>query len=91
MFVFDALPFAKNPIIIETRREDDFSPVKNATGLDSAETCRNDQIRQWTRWLKAAGVTLPTDATGLPSFAFEISPLFADTETAFIQRWQSLA
>src|SRR5690606_6714748 len=29
-FVFDALPFAKNPVVIESDRADDFSPVKNA-------------------------------------------------------------
>lgn len=91
MFVFDALPFAANPVVIETRREDDFSPVKNATGLDSLETCQNDQVRQWTRWLKAAGVSLPTDDSGLPRFLFEISPLFADTVDSFVERWQSLA
>ena len=90
MFVFDALPFARNPIVIETLREDDFSPVKNSTGIDSAESSRADQIRQWTRWLKAAGVSLPVDATGLPAFTFEVSPLFADCETAFIRRWQAL-
>lgn len=90
MFVFDALPFAKNPVIIETLREDDFSPVKNAEGVDSPETCRNDQIRQWTRWLKAAGIDLPTDDSGLPEITFEISPLFADSEAAFVDKWQSL-
>mgnify|MGYP002131588955 CR=1 FL=1 len=55
MFVFDALPFARNPVIIETLRADDFSPVKNATGADSPQTSRDDQVRQWTRWLRAAG------------------------------------
>jgi UDP-N-acetylglucosamine/UDP-N-acetylgalactosamine diphosphorylase len=91
MFVFDALPFARNPVVIETLREDDFSPVKNATGTDSAETCRADQLRQWTRWLKAAGVELETDTTGLPGIVFEVSPLFADSEAAFVERWQALA
>ena len=90
MFVFDALPFAKNPVIIETLREDDFSPVKNATGIDYAESCRDDQLRQWTRWLKATGVELEVDETGLPSIIFEVSPLFADTEAAFVKRWGEL-
>jgi hypothetical protein len=30
LFVFDALPFARDPVVIETLRADDFSPVKNA-------------------------------------------------------------
>ncbi|MGC9451779.1 MAG: UTP--glucose-1-phosphate uridylyltransferase [Oceanipulchritudo sp.] len=90
MFVFDALPFADHPVVIETLREDDFSPVKNASGTDSAESCKADQLRQWTRWLKAAGVDLKTDETGLPDVTFEISPLFADSEEAFEQQWSGL-
>ncbi len=91
MFVFDALPFAKNPVIVETERRDDFSPVKNAEGLDSPRTCRDDQLRQFARWTQAAGVPLDTDETGLPPFAFEVSPLFADTEERFITAWERLA
>ncbi|NDV62693.1 UDPGP type 1 family protein [Puniceicoccales bacterium CK1056] len=91
MFVFDALPFASNPVIIETLREDDFSPVKNASGIDSAESCRDDQLRQWTRWLKAAGIVLPADSSGLPEIVFEISPLFADSEQAFLEKWSAIA
>jgi UDP-N-acetylglucosamine/UDP-N-acetylgalactosamine diphosphorylase len=83
MFVFDALPFAKAPVIVETAREDEFSPVKNAEGNDSPQTCRDDQLRQWTRWALAAGKSIPVDATGLPAFSFEISPLFADSPEAF--------
>jgi UDP-N-acetylglucosamine pyrophosphorylase len=86
MFVFDALPFAQNPVIVETAREDEFSPVKNAEGTDSPQTCRDDQLRQFTRWAKAAGKSIPADQTNLPSFAFEISPLFADSPEAFAAR-----
>jgi UDP-N-acetylglucosamine/UDP-N-acetylgalactosamine diphosphorylase len=91
MFVFDALPFAANPVIIETLREEDFSPVKNASGVDSVETCRDDQLRQWTRWARAAGASIKTDPTGLPVVTFEVSPLFADSAEAFAEKWQSLA
>lgn len=90
MFVFDALPFAKNPVIIETERADDFSPVKNAEGVDSPRTCRDDQLRQFARWAQAAGIAIETDETGLPPFAFEVSPLFADTETRFKKAWDAL-
>ncbi len=91
MFVFDALPFAKSPVVIETARADDFSPVKNAAGVDSPQTCRDDQCRQFARWLKAAGVTMPTDGTGLPPFALEVSPLFAVDEESFRASWGNLA
>lgn len=90
-FVFDALPQAANPVIIETRRESEFSPVKNAEGLDSPETCRRDQLREWARWLREAGAELTVDESGLPEFNFEISPLFADTREAFMEKWASKA
>jgi len=66
MFVFDALPFARNPLVLEARRADDFSPVKNAEGVDSPRTCREDQLRQFARWFRAAGVAVDCDPTGLP-------------------------
>ncbi len=91
MFVFDAIPYARDPVIVETCRAEEFSPVKNAAGLDSPATCRKDQLRQWARWLAAAGQTMPLDAEGTPSIAFEISPLFADTQEVFLQSWAALA
>lgn len=90
MFVFDALPFASNPVIIETRREDDFSPVKNAEGLDSPKTCSDDQIRQFVRWLKANGAPVFADNTDLPPFAIEVSPLFGYDEDSFADSWKKL-
>jgi UDP-N-acetylglucosamine/UDP-N-acetylgalactosamine diphosphorylase len=90
MFVFDAIPFARSPLVVETRREDEFSPIKNAEGPDSARTCRDDQVRQFARWLRAAGVDLPTDPSGLPGFAIEVSPLFGDDEDAFSASWRAL-
>ena len=90
MFVFDALPMAKNPVIIEALREDDFSPVKNATGIDSPQTCKEDQLRMFARWLKAAGEYIETDDSGLPKITFEISHLFAVDESDFILQWSTL-
>ncbi|NBB79943.1 MAG: UDPGP type 1 family protein [Verrucomicrobia bacterium] len=90
MFVFDALPLAENPVIIEAARGDDFSPVKNAEGVDSPESCKADQLRMFARWLKAAGVAVETDATGLPAQTFEISPRFAADEADFVAQWASL-
>lgn len=90
MFVFDALPFAKNPVIIETDRADDFSPVKNAEGIDSPQTCRDDQLRQFARWFAAAGVPVPTDATGRPEVALEVGPRFAYDAETFAESWRKL-
>jgi UDP-N-acetylglucosamine/UDP-N-acetylgalactosamine diphosphorylase len=91
MFVFDALPFAKNPVVIETLRENDFSPVKNAEGVDSPQTCRDDQLRQFARWLKANGTAVATDPTNLPPMAIEVSPLFGYDEDSFADSWKKLS
>jgi UDP-N-acetylglucosamine/UDP-N-acetylgalactosamine diphosphorylase len=91
MFVFDALPFAKHPTVIETLRADDFSPVKNAEGVDSPQTCRADQLRQFARWLKANGTPVETDTTGRPARTIEVSPLFGYDEDSFAASWQKLS
>ncbi|MBL9186424.1 MAG: UDPGP type 1 family protein [Opitutaceae bacterium] len=91
MFVFDAIPFARHPIVVETRRADDFSPVKNAEGVDSPQTCRDDQLRQFARWLAANGAAIETDARGLPGFPIEVSPLFGYDEDSFADAWRRLA
>ena len=54
-FVFDALPFAKNPLILEADRTEEFSPVKNMTGVDSLESSKTDQIQKAKNWLLKAG------------------------------------
>ncbi len=90
MFVFDAVPHAKNPVIIETLRANDFSPVKNAAGLDSPKTCCEDQLRQFARWLNANKAPVETDATGLPKITVEVSPLFGYDEDTFAESWNRL-
>jgi UDP-N-acetylglucosamine/UDP-N-acetylgalactosamine diphosphorylase len=89
LFVFDALPFAREPVVIETLRADDFSPVKNATGVDSPVTCRDDQLRQFARWLRANGAAVDTDASGRPAVALEVSPLFGYDEDSFAEAWRA--
>jgi UDP-N-acetylglucosamine/UDP-N-acetylgalactosamine diphosphorylase len=91
LFVFDALPFAGNSVTIETLREDDFSPVKNAEGVDSPRTCRDDLLRQYVRWLRSVGATVQTDASGLPAAPFEVSPTFGYDEDSFAASWAGLA
>lgn len=75
-FIFDALPFADRSVTVEVPREVDFSPIKNADGADSPETCRRDCNRLYARWLESAGVTVPRGADGEP-VDLEIDPRFA--------------
>jgi UDP-N-acetylglucosamine/UDP-N-acetylgalactosamine diphosphorylase len=75
-FVFDAIPLAKNAIVYTTKRDEEFSPVKNAQGDDSPATCRRDQVRRAAEWLELAGVNVAR-AEGEPASVLEISPLFA--------------
>jgi len=77
MFVFDALPLAERPIVLEIDRKREFSPVKNAQGEDSPTTAHRDMIEQAARWLQEAGVEVPRDAEGRPAVKVEISPLAA--------------
>lgn len=74
-FVFDALAQAERTVNIETRRDEDFSPVKNAEGEDSPATARNDLMEQYARWLTAAGSKVPRKADGSLDCVIEISPL----------------
>jgi len=37
-----------------------------------------------------AGATVPTDPTGLPDFAMEVSPLFGYDEDSFMESWSRL-
>ncbi len=88
MFVFDALPFAGEPMIIETTRLGDFSPVKNAEGVDSAESCRADQQRLFAQWLMQKGVEVESDELGVPINKIEISPLFGYNYESFAESWE---
>lgn len=87
-FIFDALEYARNPMLLEVLREEEFSPIKNYTGKDSLETAQLDQVKLFKSWLRAAG-----EPEGLLDGIeyLEISPLFADTKKSFIERWQSLS
>jgi UDP-N-acetylglucosamine/UDP-N-acetylgalactosamine diphosphorylase len=71
-FVFDALPLARNPLLMEINREDEFGPIKNPSGTDSLDTSEKLQISRNLRWLHEVGAEHAL--TNL-----EISPLFAPT------------
>ena len=85
-FIFDAIPLARNPIVYQTLRREEFSPIKNATGVDSPETARRDMVLRAARWLEQAGVEVPRLPDGRPNAVIEISPLFAPDAEALVER-----
>ena len=88
-FVFDAIPLAKNAIVYETERREEFSPVKNAEGVDSPAMSRRDQNRRAARWLRSAGVEVPSKGEE-PDATLEISPLYATSEAQLRDRSPAL-
>jgi UDP-N-acetylglucosamine/UDP-N-acetylgalactosamine diphosphorylase len=82
-FVFDAIPLAQRACGMEILREEEFAPVKNKDGSDSAETARSAMIELHRNWLKKAGVNVAPEA------AIEISPLFALDEDEFGNKLQN--
>ena len=83
-FVFDILLFAKTSGFYECLRREEFSPLKNRTGNDSIETCRNDQIGRYVTWLKDAGFInkdMKTDG-----ITIEISPSYAPDKNIFLEK-----
>jgi UDP-N-acetylglucosamine/UDP-N-acetylgalactosamine diphosphorylase len=76
-FIFDALSEAARPLAVEVKRENEFAPIKNASGADSAATSRALQSAAAARQLEAAGVRVPTGPDGAPPAPIEISPLVA--------------
>ncbi len=72
-FVFDALPLADKSLVLETDRVEEFAPIKNAQGNDSAETSTLLQTERAARWLRAAGVEVPRKEDGAPDCTLEIA------------------
>lgn len=79
-FVFDALPLAKRALVVETSRAEEFSPVKNAEGDDSAATARRDLLNLFRSWLSEAGFAAGDGAV------LEIAPSFALDRDEFTQK-----
>jgi len=76
-FVFDAMGTAAKPAILEVSREVEFAPIKNASGVDSAESSAQLQSDLYGGWLEQAGVTTPRREDGHVDATIEISPLTA--------------
>lgn len=76
-FVFDALGIAREQVVMEIVREEEFAPIKNVKGVDSPDSARELMIGLYAGWLEAAGVEAPRAPDGRPAGPIEISPLFA--------------
>lgn len=84
-FVFDALQFTTRSVTLAVDRALEFSPVKNAQGLDSPATARADMCRLFASWVGAADLPLPpTGPDGLPSV--EVDPRIAEDLESFLAR-----
>ena len=79
-FIFDALPLAKNALIVEGNRDREFNPVKNAEGSDSPATSKAAMNRIFREWALAAGLQVADNVD------LEISPLHALDEAEFTAR-----
>lgn len=77
-FVFDCFTFLEMDkfATMEVRREDEFSPLKNApgTGEDDPDTSRRDVMSQGRQWVQAAGGVVEDEGDGS---GVEVSPKFS--------------
>lgn len=79
-FVFDVFPMLelKKFASMEVKREDEFSPLKNAkgTGEDDPDTSKMDILNQGKRWIHEAGGTV-TSEDSANAEGVEVSPLIS--------------
>jgi len=63
--------------VMESLRVDEFAPIKNASGPDSPQTCREIQTARAAAWLERAGVRVPRKDSGEPDCVLELPPTTA--------------
>ncbi|NBR05429.1 MAG: UDPGP type 1 family protein [Planctomycetes bacterium] len=79
-FIFDIFPNAERWLLVSTKRDEEFAPLKNAQGDDSPETAKYAQSKLFIQWLEKAGVKIPAYSTTpeieiCPSFAMDAEEL----------------
>lgn len=81
-FIFDVLPLAERPILVEIDPAEGFAPLKNASGApdDTPETTRAALSDWYARRLQHLGHIVPDDAI------IEVSPLYALDEADLAER-----
>ena len=84
-FIFDLLPQAANPIVVEYAETEVFAPLKNAPGApkDTEEYVQQFLVNQYRWWLESAGATVAAEAP------VEISPLWALDAAGVAERAES--
>jgi UDP-N-acetylglucosamine/UDP-N-acetylgalactosamine diphosphorylase len=84
-FVFDCFPFLTLDkfACMEVKREDEFSPLKNArgTGEDDPDTSKKDIMTQGAKWVKAAGAVVVSEDS---EDGIEVSPLISYVSLLYI-------
>lgn len=85
-FIFDTLPLARRALVLETSRETEFEPLKNAEGDSSPQTVRRRLSEAAAAVLEGVGAVVARDADGVPVAAIELSPLLADDREELARR-----
>jgi len=80
-FIFDALGFSETSVTLEVDRALEFSPVKNATGEDSAASARRALSGLFAGWVEAVQGDLPPMRDGM--VPVEVDPRVAESEADF--------
>jgi UDP-N-acetylglucosamine/UDP-N-acetylgalactosamine diphosphorylase len=86
MFIFDILPLAERWTVVETERDEEFVPLKNAVGPDSPPVVRQAISNLAAKWLERTGARVPRNEKGDVAYPLEISPLFALDAEEFAAR-----
>ncbi|MDO5554371.1 MAG: UTP--glucose-1-phosphate uridylyltransferase [Planctomycetia bacterium] len=81
-FIFDLLPQAKNPIVVEVDTQTCFAPLKNHPNqpTDNPQTVQAGLANLYRLWLAELGITVADGVT------VEISPLFANSAVELKER-----
>jgi UDP-N-acetylglucosamine/UDP-N-acetylgalactosamine diphosphorylase len=76
-FIFDTLPLARRSLVLETSREGEFEPLKNAEGPSSPQTVRQRLSDAAAEVLERAGAVVSRRPDGSAAEPIELGPLVA--------------
>lgn len=90
-FIFDLFEEAKNIVLMEVSRFEEFSPLKNKEGDDSPQEVKESLIKLYASWIKEAKIEIPMSKDGKILGFIEISPLFALDKEEFVQKAKGMS